>query len=104
MALEKRLESLLTQTAGVNRRGIPLEERQRDLRVDAEEHLASARPKAGELIAQLVGQPDPRAHQTLSGSCHRPQRLGLIAVGHKHPKTMTIRASQLGQHKAVKAV
>ncbi len=34
--------------------------------VDAAEHLAGARPETRELIAQLIGQRDPGAHQTLA--------------------------------------
>jgi hypothetical protein len=60
--------------------------------------------KARELVAQLVGQTNPGAHQTVARAGHRPQRLGLVAVGHQHPKAVTVGARQLGQHEAVKHI
>ena len=66
--------------------------------------LAGAGPEARELVAQLVSQPDPGAHQTLPRAGHRPQRLGLVAVGHQHPEAMAVGARELGQHEAVKHI
>jgi len=104
VALEKRCEALLPQTARVCRGWVAAQERQRDLPVHRPEHLAGPRPEGGQLIAQLVGQPDPRVHQAIPRSGHRPQRLGLVAVGLEHPEAVAVGARQLGQHEAVKTV
>ena len=62
------------------------------------------RPEALKLGAQLVAQRHARLHQILAPAAQRPQRLGLIAVGLKHPEAVMVGARQLAQHERVEPV
>jgi len=51
-----------------------------------------------------VGERDPALDEILSRARQRPQRLGLIAVGLKHPEAVMVGARQLAQHERVEAI
>ena len=104
VSFEERVEALLAQATGIGRRRVAAQERQRNAGVHRAEHLGGARPEACELVAQLVSQRDPGAHQALPRSGRRAQRLGLVAVRHQDPEAMAVGPRELGQHKAVKDI
>ena len=104
VAREELCHALFTEAAGRGGRRVALQERERDRAVDLREHARSAGPEALQLGAQLVRERDPRADEVLAGARERPQRLGLIAVGHQDPVAVAVGPRELGQHEAVKAV
>ena len=66
LARQERLQALLAQTARVRGAGVALEERERDLTVQAGEQPQRTGPETRKLSAQLVDQGGPGADQILS--------------------------------------
>jgi len=83
-------QALLTKATGRRGRRILLEERQRDRAVDLAEHVRGAGPEAPKLGAQLVRHRDPCADEVRACARERPQRLGLISVGHQDPVAVAV--------------
>ena len=104
LADEESAQARFSQAARVVGAGVALEERERDLTVQAREQSQRAGPEPRQLSAQLVGQRGPGADQIFTGSGQRSERLGLIRVGLEHPKAVMIGPRQLAQHERVKPV
>ena len=104
LARQERLQALLAQTARVRGAGVALEERERDLTVQAREQPERTGPETRKLSPQLVDQRGPGAHQILSCSGQRSERLGLIRIGLEHPEAVVIGPRQLAQHERVEPI
>jgi hypothetical protein len=90
--------------AGVGRRRVAAQERERDRAVNLGEDLRGAGPEALQLRAQLVGQREPMADEVFARAGERAHRLGGIAVGDQHPVTVAVGARELGEHERIEAV
>jgi hypothetical protein len=104
LASEEARHPLLGERARVGRGRVALEERQRDRAVDLGEPVGGAGPEGLQLRARLVREGDPLVDEILAGARERPQRLGLIAVGHEHREAMAVGARERGEHERVEAV
>src|SRR5579884_2118445 len=104
VAREEVSELPFSHPARVGGGGPALQERERDLPVQARERKDRSRPAALQFGAQLVDQRPASAHQLASSARQRPQRLGLIAVGDQHPKPAVIGTRELGEHERVETI
>ena len=103
LAGEEPLQALLAQRPGVGRAGVALQERQRDRAVEsAEDLIGPGQKRSSSARSWLVSA--TRVDQVLAGAAQRAQRLGLVAVGLKHPEAMAVGARQLAQHERVEPV
>src|SRR5207248_3578089 len=98
MAVKERAQALFAEPTRVDRAGVARQERETDQTVEIAEEPDRARPEALELATQLVAQRDASLHEVLARAGQRPQRLGLVGVGLKHPGAVTRGARQLAQH------
>src|SRR5207253_3573471 len=80
-AHEKRLHPRDPETVSVRRTGVPLKEREQDLRVHVAEQRQRPGPEPLELCPQLVHDPGARGDEILPRAGQRPDRLRPIRVG-----------------------
>ena len=104
MAREKPAEALRTEGVRVLRAGVALDEREADWTVDVFEDHRRARPVALEFGAELVRERDPGLDQVLTRAGQRPQRLGLIAVGHQDAEAVAVGPRELAEHERVEPI
>jgi hypothetical protein len=72
--------------------------------LDAGLAVIAVHPNQVKAMRPRYSGPDPRAHQPITRSRHRLQRLRAIAVGRQHPEAVAVGPRELSQHEAVKAV
>ncbi len=104
LALEKRLHPRDPETAGIRKAGVALQEREQDLGVHVTEQRKRPRPEPLELGPQLVHDPRVRSDKILPRPSQRPDRLGRVRVGLKHPEAVMVGARELAQHERVKPI